>query len=180
VCQEEEEQALDDEATNELAEYERCVRAKRRQLLKRLNADAPVPVLEKMDKLNLTEASGKTTVFQKQDISEKNAESDSESDSESKTIDWSKPEAVGRESAADGSRLMPEVIELILEFFQDRPHVNRAECEEYCLKAYLWDGVGPYEAQERPLNVHTYPSENQFRNSYMVEIIDTAVTSPPL
>ncbi|KAH8742354.1 hypothetical protein F5883DRAFT_671257 [Diaporthe sp. PMI_573] len=135
-------------------------------------------VLEKMDKLNLAEASGKTTVFQKQDISEKNAESDSESDSESKTIDWSKPEAVGWESAADGSRLMPEAIELIFEFFQDRPHVNLAECEEYCLKAYLWDGVGPYEAQERPLNVYTYPFENQFRNSYMVEIIDTAATSP--
>ncbi|KAK2592811.1 hypothetical protein QQS21_009479 [Conoideocrella luteorostrata] len=231
VCQEEEEQELDDQDTYNLVKYERKVRARRRRLLKQLNATASVQGLEeKMEDLNLTRANGKTTVSQKEEIYETDSDSsdsdssdsdssDSESsdpdssdpdssdldssdsdssdsdssdsdssdsdssDLDSDSKDWSKPDAVrGWESAADGSRLLPEAIELVLEFFQDRPYLNRAECEEYCLKAYLnlnlRKGDSPYQAQERPLSLHAYPSESQFRNSYMVEILDTTVTNP--
>lgn len=167
-CQEEIEQELDDEDVYGLAKYERGARAKRRKLLKKLHATASVWGLEKMDILSLTGTDGKTTVSQKEEIS----------NSDSK--DWSKPDAVGWKSAADGSRLLPEAIELMLKFFEDRQHVNRAECEEYCLKAYLEEGVGAYEARERPLNIQAYPSECQYADSYMVEIIDTTITNPAL
>ncbi|KIW14263.1 hypothetical protein PV08_07045 [Exophiala spinifera] len=183
--QEEEEKELDDEAMHELAELERDVQAKRRKLLKELNATASVPGLEKMDKLTLAGVDGKMNVSRNEEITESDDEGDSESDSENNSKsackDLSKPDAVGWESAADGSRLLPEAIESILEFFKERPHLNRAECEEYCLKTYLMmEGDGPSEARERQLNVHAYPSESQFRNSYTVEIIDTTVTNPDL
>ncbi|KAH6982351.1 hypothetical protein BKA56DRAFT_616420 [Ilyonectria sp. MPI-CAGE-AT-0026] len=175
--QEEEELELDKEAADYLNTYEWEHRHLRTDLLKELDrkATASVPGLERMGKLNLAGAIGKTT--EEEEIPGY-YESDSESDSESDPTDWSKPNAVGWASAADGSRLLPEAIVLMLDFFKDRQDVSRAECEEYCLKAYLKEAYP--EAQERPLNVHPYPSEFQFPDNYMVEIIDTTIANPTL
>ncbi|EJT79398.1 hypothetical protein GGTG_04482 [Gaeumannomyces tritici R3-111a-1] len=191
VEREEEEERLDYQAEHELIMYEQGVRAERKELLEQLDVIASVRGLEKMDDLIATmheqgvRADGKELLKQLDVIASvrglkiSDSKDDSEGDSEGVYKDWSKPDPVGWESAANGSRLHPRAIGLMLDFFKDWEHLDRAECEEYYLKAYL-EGVGPYEARERPLNVHAYPSECQFPNSYMVEIIDTAVTSPTL
>ncbi|KAI1114804.1 hypothetical protein F5Y14DRAFT_461187 [Nemania sp. NC0429] len=173
-CQEEIEQELDDEDIDDLIERESCVREERRKLLDKLHATASVRGLEKMMSLSLTEADRQKT--RKGGV----ADSDSDSDSDNDPEDWSKPDAVGWESAADGSRLRPKAIELMLQFFKDRQHLSRAECEEYCLKSYVKENVGAHKAREQPLNIHAYPSESQYPDSYMVEIIDTAITNPVL
>lgn len=84
------------------------------------------------------------------------------------------------DSARDGSRLLPEAINCILNFFREPKYVSPAECEQYCLKAYLRERSIPSEVQGRPLNVLACPSECQFPNSYMVEVIDTTIANPAL
>lgn len=150
-CQEEIEQDLDDEDICYLARQERRVRYERNKLFKKLDA------IEKTKSLTLTGGRKKGDI-----------------------VDWSKPDAVGWESAADGSRLRPKAVELILEFFKYHRHLSRAECEKYCLRAYLKEGVGAHETGEQLHNIHAYPSECQYPDSYMVEIIDTTVTKPAL
>ncbi|KAI9691241.1 MAG: hypothetical protein M1822_008861 [Bathelium mastoideum] len=89
--------------------------------------------------------------------------------------------AHGLESDSNRNSIMrtgQEAIQLVLDFFQDRPHVNRADCEEYCLREYQDESVSPSETRERSLNIHAYISEFQFPNSYMVEIMDISVSSP--
>ncbi|TPX10365.1 uncharacterized protein E0L32_008770 [Thyridium curvatum] len=176
--QEQEEQDLDETDEIELAESEWVIRAERKSLLKQLSLTTSVPGLDKMITLQLNEDGGNKAIYQQQEIPENDSDSDDSDSDDFK--DWSKPDAMGWKSAADGSRLMPEAIELILDFFEDRQHVTRAECEEYCLKAYLKASVGPDKSQKWPLSVRAYPSESQFRNSYMVEVIDATITDPTL
>ncbi|OAG38284.1 hypothetical protein AYO21_07510 [Fonsecaea monophora] len=118
------------------------------------------------------EVKGKPSIFH-----QKKTSGDSHSDRANCFPDWSRPDAAGLEAAANGSRLQPAAIKLIVDFFHRRPHLNRTECEDYCLKKYLGEGV-EFAAWKWPLKVHAYPSEFQFPDSYMVEIIDPSVSIP--
>ncbi|OAL30163.1 hypothetical protein AYO20_08879 [Fonsecaea nubica] len=167
------EQLLDDKETSHLFYTEGCIRLQRWKCLKLLDATASVPGLEKTDSLSLADANGKPSVSRKGDFS------DSYSDPANYILDWMRPDAAGWEAAANGSRLQPEAIKLIVDFFHHRPHLNRTKCEDYCLKKYLGEDI-EFATGKRPIDVHAYPSEFQFPDSYMVEIIDPTVSTPTL